>query len=121
MLNPLTSILIFGIYSALAGTVLLFVPQIVLPWFGIPIDGNSAWLRLIGFVLCSSAYYYIRSAMSGNIDFARYTVHTRLAAPIVVAVLVITKEAEWQLLPFGIVDGIGGIWTMITLRRNKVE
>jgi hypothetical protein len=112
------SILIFGIYSLLMGAVLFFLPGIVLPWFSLPVSGEP-WLNLLGFVLMCSAYYYIRSALSNNKDFARYTTHTRFTAPIAVVFLVATGKADWHFLSFGIVDGLGGMWTWLELKRSK--
>lgn len=102
------SIFIFGLYSLLMGMVLLFLPNIVLPLFNLPVSGEP-WLNLLGFVLMCSSYYYIRSALSDNVQFALYTTHTRFAAPLVVAYLITTGKADWHFVSFGIVDGLGGL------------
>lgn len=102
------------------GIVLLFLPNLVLPLFNLPVSGEP-WLNLLGFVLMCSAYYYIRSAISGNIEFALYTTHTRFAAPLVVAYLISTGKADWHFLSFGMVDGLGGLWTWRELKRNKLQ
>lgn len=102
------------------GIVLLLLPNLVLPLFYLPVSGEP-WLNLLGFVLICSSYYYIRSAISGNMEFALYTIHTRLAAPLVVAYLISTDKADWHFLSFGIVDGLGGLWTWRELKRNKLQ
>lgn len=112
------SILIFGIYSLMMGIVLLFIPHLILPIFNLPVSGEP-WLNLLGFVLVCSSYYYIRSGLSGNMQFALYTTHTRFAAPLIVAYLIATSKADWYFLSFGIVDGEGGLWTWFELKRNK--
>lgn len=112
------SILIFGIYSLLMGIVLLFIPHYILPVFNLPVSGEP-WLNLLGFVLMCSSYYYIRSAFSGNPQFAVYTTHTRFAAPIIVAYLMLSGKADWHFLSFGIIDGLGGLWTLYELKRLK--
>lgn len=114
------SIFIFGIYSLLMGIILLFFPNLVLPLFNLPVTGEP-WLNLLGFVLICSSYYYIRSAISGNMEFALYTTHTRFAAPLVVAYLISTGKADWHFLSFGVVDGLGGLWTWFELKRNKLK
>ncbi|MDQ3108683.1 MAG: hypothetical protein M3R17_02215 [Bacteroidota bacterium] len=98
------SIFIFGLYALAMGLVLLFIPHLILPLVGIPFS-NELWLFLLGFVLICSSYYYLRSAMKGDPDFARYTIHTRFAAPVLVAFLIITRKADWHFLSFGIIDG----------------
>lgn len=102
------------------GIVLLFLPNMILPLFNLPVSGEP-WLNLLGFVLMCSSYYYIRSAISGNIEFALYSTHTRFAAPLVVAYLISTDKADWHFLSFGIVDGLGGLWTWCELKRNKLQ
>ena len=114
------SIFVFGLYSLSMGIVLLFFANLVLPLVGLPIS-KEPWLHLLGFVLICSSYYYLQSALKGNIDFARYIMHTRLFAPLVVVFLIVTGKADWHFLSFGIVDGLGGTWTWIELRRNKKE
>lgn len=112
------SILIFGIYSLIMGAVLLFIPHLILPIFSLPVSGEP-WLNLLGFVLMCSSYYYLRSAFSGNIQFAIYTTHTRFAAPVIVAYLMLSGKADWHFLSFGIVDGLGGLWTLYELKKLK--
>ena len=118
MRKSLNSIRVFGIYSFIMGMVLLFFPNQVLSLFSISLNGGE-WIRLLGFVLISSSYYYIRSAYSGNIDFAVYTIHTRLAAPVVILLLYLTGSIDKSFLPFGLVDGLGGLWTLFTLQKGN--
>ena len=112
------SIFIFGLYSLIMGIVLLFLSDMVLPLFDLPVFGEP-WLNLLGFVLICSSYYYIRSGLSGNLQFALYTIHTRFFAPLVVAFLIATGKADWHFLSFGIVDFLGGLWTWLELKKNK--
>ena len=114
------SILIFGIYSLIMGFVLLLVPNIILPLVSLPVS-NEPWIYLLGFVLICSSYYYLRSAIDNNLDFARYTTHTRLAAPLVVIFLVATKKADWHFISFGVIDGLGGLWTWYELNKMKMN
>jgi hypothetical protein len=117
-MNPLKSIKIFGIYSLVMGSVLLFTPGL-LPSFGLSIGDQDTWARLLGFVLCCSSYYYLRSASAGNLAFAKYTVQTRFVAPLVVFFLIISGKADWHFLPFGIIDGLGGLWTYLALKKQR--
>ena len=114
------SIFVFGLYSLVMGLVLLFIPNLILPIVGLPVS-NEPWLHLLGFVLMCSSYYYLRTALKNNDDFARYTTHTRFAAPVVVAFMIITGKADWHFLSFGIVDGLGGLWTWIELKKNSAR
>jgi hypothetical protein len=114
------SILIFGIYSLIMGIVLLFISGLVLPLVGLPIS-NEPWINLLGFVLICSSYYYIRSAIDKNFAFARYTTHTRLVAPVVVLFLIAIGKADWHFISFGVIDGLGGLWTWYELHKMKMS
>lgn len=120
MKNPLYTIRVFGIYSLVMGGVLLFIPDVILPLVGLTPGSEESWLRLLGFVLCCSSYYYLRMSGEKALGFARYTTHTRFAAPLVVIYLVSMGYADWHLLSFGIVDGLGGLWTWYALRHSGV-
>lgn len=112
------SVLIFGLYSLVMGCTLLFIPDLILPLVNLPVS-NEPWLRLLGFVLICSSYYYLRSAIDQNLEFARYTTHTRFAAPLVVLFLVGSGKADWHFISFGVVDGLGGLWTWYALNKIK--
>jgi hypothetical protein len=118
MNRALKSIFIFGIYSFLMGFVLLFLPEVILPIVGLPVS-TEPWLFLLGFVLICSSYYYVKSALHQNMDFARLTTHTRFVAPLVVTYLVLTKKADWHFVSFGLIDGLAGLWTWIELKKIK--
>ena len=97
---------------------LLVIPHLILPLFNLSIEGKE-WIRMLGFVLVCSSYYYIRSAYKGNIDFAVYTIHTGIAAPFVVLILFLVGVIESSFLLFGLVDGLGGLWTLVTYQRQR--
>jgi hypothetical protein len=117
--RAMNSIRVFGVYSLIMGGVLLLIPHLILPLFDLPIGESDIWIRILGFVLCCSSYYYIRAANAGNLEFAKYTVHTRFMAPVVIALLIATGTADWHFLSFGLVDGAGGFWTWTTMRQLK--
>lgn len=104
----------------LMGLVLLLLPGQVLPMVGLEEHGGT-WVHVLGFVLCCSAYYYLWAGRSGNKDFARLTVHTRLLAPIVMLGLVMVEVADPMVLLFGVVDALGGIWTAVVLWLEEYQ
>lgn len=108
------SLLVFGCYALIMGLVLLLVPEKVLPYFMFT-ESSGTWVHVLGFVLCCSAYYFIWAGRSGNKGFARLTVHTRLASPLVMLALLTWGKVDHMVLLFGIVDALGGVWTAATL------
>ena len=87
------SLLIFGSYALIMGLVLLLAPEQLLPLFGFA-ESSGTWVHVLGFVLCCSAYYYLYAGWSGNRAFARLTVHTRLASPLVMLALLATGKGR---------------------------
>lgn len=112
----LTSIQWFGYYTLVMGGVLLLSPAWVLPALFGPMAEVSGWSRLLGFVLLCTGYYYVRAARSGFVAFARWTVHTRLAAGAVVGGLVMAGEAAPDFLLMGGIDAGAGLVTAWLLR-----
>ncbi|MBL8003074.1 MAG: hypothetical protein JNL05_14065 [Flavobacteriales bacterium] len=108
------SLLVFGGYALIMGLVLLLAPEQLLPSFGFA-ESSGTWVHVLGFVLCCSAYYYLWAGWSGNKAFARLTVHTRFAAPLVMLALMMMGKVDHMVLVFGIVDAAGGAWTAATL------
>jgi hypothetical protein len=108
------SLLVFGGYALIMGLVLLIIPERVLPYFMF-VENSGTWVHVLGFVLCCSAYYYLWAGRSGNKAFARLTVHTRLASPLVMLALLTLGKVGHMVLLFGIVDAIGGGWTWVML------
>lgn len=108
------SLLVFGGYAQIMGLVLLLVPERVLPYFMFT-ESSGTWVHVLGFVLCCSAYYYLWAGWSGNKAFARLTVHTRLASPLVMLGLLAAGKVGHMVLLFGIVDAVGGAWTWAML------
>lgn len=108
------SLLIFGGYALIMGLVLLLAPEQLLPPFGFA-ESSGTWVHVLGFLLCCSAYYYLWAGRSGNRAFARLTVHTRLATPLVMLALMMMGKVDHMVLLFGIVDALGGLWTAAAL------
>ncbi len=114
------SLLIFGSYALIMGLVLLLAPEYLLPPFGFA-ESSGTWLHVLGFVLCCSAYYYLWAGRSGNKAFARLTVHTRIASPLVMLALLMADKVDHMVLLFGIVDAAGGAWTWAMLWSSKAQ
>ena len=117
--DSLSSILWFGYYTLAVGGVLLLSPAWLLPSVFGPMATVSGWSRLLGFVLLCSGYYYVRAARIGLVAFAHWTVHTRLAAGIVVTVLVATRQTDPDFLLMGAIDSAAGLVTAWLLRRER--
>jgi hypothetical protein len=114
------SLVVFGGYVTLMGLVLMLVPTLILPLFDLPVNGE-VWIRLLGFVLLCSSVYYIGAGLLQWLPFARWTVYTRLAAPVIVVAFIVADIAPLQMASFGIVDGLGGLWTWWAIGHDRKQ
>ena len=113
------SINVFSVYMVLMGLVLLLVPKQILPVFDLPTEGEI-WIRLLGFVLLCSSIYYLGAARLKFIPFAKWSVYTRAAAPVLVIILIVLRIAPIQIVSFGIIDGLGSLWTYLMLKKAGI-
>ncbi len=112
------SLFAFGIYLCALGLVLLFVPNLILQFFGVPPTGD-VWIRINGmFVLCLS-FYYIQTARNELTIFIRWTVWTRIAVIFYFAAFVLLVSAPKALLLFGLIDLLSAIWTWLALKKDE--
>ena len=114
--DPFVTLMAFSSYSGLMGAVLLFAPRIILPLFSVAEDVN-AYTYMLGFVLLASSFYYFSSGLAKNRHFAKLTVYTRFASPVVTVALFLGGNVPLNFVALSILDCLGGLWTLLTLRR----
>lgn len=99
------------------GAILLFVPRLVLPWFGVHEEVNS-FTFMLGFVLLCSSFYYFASGMGRDRLFAKLTVYTRFSVPFVTVALYLAGNVNINYVLLGMLDAAGGVWTFLALRTS---
>jgi Kef-type K+ transport system membrane component KefB len=114
------SIFVFGIYLVVLGLVLILIPNTLLTTFGLPTT-SEVWIRVVGVLVLYLAFYYILAARRGLTDFFRWTVYTRPTLIVFFAAFVLMNLVKPALIPFGIADLLGAIWTGLTLRTTKTK
>ncbi len=114
------SILAFGIYLLLLGSIFLIVPNVGLSWLGLP-PTNEPWLRVGGFGSLGLGYYYIQAARCETTVFFHGTLHARPAAAVCFVILVVLRLAPPILLLMGAIDLVGAIWTSLALRKTHAR
>lgn len=116
LMDPFFSLVVFSVYAGLMGAVLLLGPGVVLPLFKVG-EAVNAYTYMLGFVLLCSAFYYWMSGVAKDRHFARLTTYTRFASPVVTLVLFVGAHVPLSFVLLSIVDGLGGLWTFMALRR----
>lgn len=117
--DPFFTLIAFSIYSSIMGAVLLFAPKQILPLVGIEETINSH-TYMLGFVLLAASFYYLASGLGRSRHFAKLTVYTRFAVPIVTTILYIGGNVPLNFVILGIVDFLGGVWTFATLNAKPL-
>lgn len=116
--DPFFSLIVFSIYSGFMGAVLLLAPRIILPAFQVHEEVNS-FTYMLGFVLIASSFYYFASGVGRDRFFAKLTIYTRIASPIVTIILYITGNVPVNYVLLSILDASGGVWTFYALRKTR--
>ena len=117
MSNPARSILVFGVYLALAGLAFIFIPNLILPLLGFPAT-TEVWVRITGLLTAILGLYFFYSVRYDDRHFFRATVFARLMFFTGVTLFVIAGWGSPMLIAFGLVDLAGAAWTWLALRSS---
>ena len=112
------TIFYFSIYLVGLGLTLLIVPNILLNLFKLP-STSEVWIRVIGMLVLTLAFYYWQAAKSDLVTFFRMTVTSRLTVILFFGAFVLLKMAGPTLILFGVVDLLGALWTRQALPKRK--
>jgi len=108
------SMFVFGIYIIIAGSGYLLIPNTILPLFKQP-KTEEPWIRVLGLIVLILGFYYIVAAQNELTLFFWMTVVGRFGVLIGFTLLVVFKKAKPMLILFGIIDGAGAVWTLLTM------
>jgi len=119
MSKSATTVKAFGVYLIGLGAILILVPNLLLGIFGIAAT-SEVWIRVVGLLAFNIGIYYWYAAKSEARPFFMASVYVRAAVPAVFVVFVALGLVSPLLVLFGIIDLIGGLWTYVTLRGERV-
>jgi len=111
------SVLIFGIYLAFSGLMLLLVPNALITPFGIE-PTNEVWIRLSGILLMALAVYYYLGAKHEIIVIMKATAFIRLSIIFFFSAFAFFNLVSPNIIFFSAVDFLGGIWTLLMLNKE---
>lgn len=80
---------------------------------------SEVWIRVIGMLVLTLAFYYWQAAKSDLVTFFRMTVTSRLTVILFFGAFVLLKMAGPTLILFGVVDLLGALWTRQALPKRK--
>lgn len=111
------SMLGFGVYLAVMGSGLLFVPELPCRILFLPRESHF-WLRLNGMFCWVLCYYCVRAAREEAKIFMAWSVWPRSATILFMAVFVAMRLVGPMALLIGAVDSLAAIWTALALRAD---
>jgi hypothetical protein len=108
----------WGLYLMVAGSGFLFIPNVLLPLFGLPTT-TEVWIRVIGLLVVILGYYYIHCARTNAMPFIQITVPGRIVFALGLVALVLMGFSAPGLIMIGVVDTLGAMWTWRALRVQQ--
>ena len=118
MTNSARSVLVFGLYLVVLGSVLVIAPNFLLSLFALP-GPTDIWIRVVGMLVLLLGFYYSQAARKEMTEFFQWTVYARSSVILFFTAFVLFGLASPPLILFGAVDLLGAIWTGLALRASK--
>lgn len=111
------SLFVFSIYLFFLGALLVFSPNLLLSFFGIP-ETHEVWIRIVGMLLLIIGYLDFMASRYELAVFFRWSVIGRFLVPVFFTVFVALGFAPPILMLFGAIDAAAAIWTAVCLRSD---
>ena len=107
----------FGIYVALTGFLILFVPDTLTSMMHLPAITNG-WSGVIGLLALVIGAYDIFSGRNDIQPFIKASVYIRIGFTIGTILLVVFQQMPPALILLGGVDTLGALWTAMALKSE---
>ena len=107
----------FAVYLFAVGPLLLLAPNLLLNALRHP-ETREVWIRVLGVVVFNLGIYYWFAAKSEARAFFAASVFTRMFVLIAFIALVLLGHAKPVLIPFGLIDFAGALWTLYALKSD---
>jgi len=117
MMKSANSLFYFGIYVLVTGLTLCFIPDKFIAILKLP-EIPLSWARLIGFLAIIIGCYDIISGRNNIRPLVKASVYLRLFFFLGVLFLFLSGQMTKEILPIGIIDLIGAIWTALAIRAE---
>jgi len=110
------SVFVFGIFIIVVdGFGLCAIPNTVLRLFRLG-EAKEVWIRILGFIIMLLGAYYIVGGLYNQSAFEWVTVFGRFAVLLFLIVIALLKQAKPTIILFGLMDALGALWTLLSLR-----
>jgi hypothetical protein len=117
MTKAAQSVYYFGFYLLLLGLILVISPNTLLTLFQFE-STSEVWIRIVGVLVLDLGLYYVIVGPKASDLFLKVASYNRFMAAGFFVLFVMLGLAKPQLILFGAVDLLGGIWTLMALRKG---
>lgn len=117
MSKSATSVLIYGIFLAINGLMLLFVPNVLIASIGIE-PTTEVWIRLSGILLMAISVYYFLGAVYEIIVIMKATAYIRFTIIFFFSAFALLDLVSPNIIILSVIDLLGGIWTYAMLKKE---
>ncbi|MDR9366748.1 MAG: hypothetical protein RI575_15535 [Balneolaceae bacterium] len=111
------SVLVYGIFLAFNGIMLLFVPNALLTPLGIE-PTFEVWVRLSGILLMAISVYYFLAARYEIIVIMKATAFIRFTIIFFFSAFALLDFVSPNIIIISVIDLLGGIWTYVMLKNE---
>lgn len=108
---------LFAIYLFVVGTLLIFVPNLLLSIFRIP-ETSEVWVRVAGLIAFMIGVYAWVAAKHDFKPFIEASVYTRFVVFAAFTTFALMELSSPTIALFGVVDLLGGAWTYFALKAD---
>jgi len=115
MTKPGKSLYYFGFYVLLTGLIICIMPAQFISLLKLP-EISAAWARIIGLLVIIIGSYDILNGRNNVLPLIKASIYLRLLFFIGVLLLFLTGQMPKEILPLGIIDLLGAIWTAFSLK-----
>ena len=109
------SVLVYSIYAFGLGAVLILVPGVVLPIFGLPAP-TEVWVRVAGMTVLFLSGLYFTAARNEYRPILVESVAFRYAVPFIFGAFALAGYVSWNILLLTPLDVLFATWTLLALR-----
>ena len=118
MTKSAKSLYYFGFYVLLTGIIICIIPDKFMSLLKLP-EITTAWARVIGLLVIIIGSYDILNGRNNVKPLIKASIYLRILFFIGISVLFITGQMTKEILPLGIIDLLGAIWTALSLKAES--
>jgi hypothetical protein len=112
------TIKIFGAYLLLLGFSGMLIPNVLLRALGLP-ETTEVWVRVAAMLVANYGLLYVWIIRTRSTAIMWYTVFARILVFFYLAAFTFAGLTQPMIMIFGVLDGVGGLWTWWALHRDE--